>query len=160
MNDSITPAVGEVTHLGGKLLDAKGQPVRNAVIEIWQVDQNGTYLKMHTSDGAKMDPNFQGYGRFLTGSTGDYYFRTIKPVPYRGRSAPHIHFKIRTPGHQPWTTQAYIQGHPGNARDFLYRRIAADVRHRITLPFVPVSGSKTGELTTKFDIVLGWTPEG
>src|ERR687888_1861235 len=44
INDSITPAVGEVTHLSGRILDAKGDPVRNAVVEIWQVDHNGAYI--------------------------------------------------------------------------------------------------------------------
>src|SRR5881227_3863911 len=38
VNDGITPAVGEVTHLGGKVLDSRGDPVRDALIEIWQVD--------------------------------------------------------------------------------------------------------------------------
>lgn len=160
LNDGITPAVGEVAHLGGRVLDANGEPVRNAEVEIWQVDHNGVYLKMHTRDGVQMDPNFQGYGRFLTGSTGDYYFRTIKPVPYRGRPAPHIHFKIRTKGHEPWTTQTYIAGHPGNERDGLYRRIPAEARGQVTLAYQPLPGSRTGELTAKFDIVLGWTPEG
>ena len=45
INDKITPAVGEITHLGGRLLDATGSPMRNAVIEIWQCDKDGTYLK-------------------------------------------------------------------------------------------------------------------
>ena len=66
----------------------------NAVIEIWQCDRDGTYLKQHTWDGEKFDTNFQGYGRFLTSSTGEYYFRTIKPVPYRGRPPAHIHARI------------------------------------------------------------------
>ncbi|MCA9016572.1 MAG: intradiol ring-cleavage dioxygenase, partial [Planctomycetaceae bacterium] len=37
INDSLTPAVGEITYLTGKVLDAKGQPLRNAFVEIWQV---------------------------------------------------------------------------------------------------------------------------
>src|SRR5262249_15420841 len=53
INDSITPAVGEITHLSGRLLDAKGDPLRNAVIEIWQCDRDGTYLKQNTRDGEK-----------------------------------------------------------------------------------------------------------
>jgi protocatechuate 3,4-dioxygenase beta subunit len=44
VNDSITPAVGEIAHLSGRILDAKGNPVRNATIEIWQVDHSGIYL--------------------------------------------------------------------------------------------------------------------
>ena len=50
VNDAITPAVGEITHLSGRLLDSKGDPLRNAVIEIWQCDKDGTYLKQHTRD--------------------------------------------------------------------------------------------------------------
>ena len=90
INNAITPAVGEITHLSGRLLDSRGNPLRNTVIEIWQCDRDGTYLKQHTRDGDNFDTNFQGYGRFLTSSTGEYYFRTIKPVPYRGRPAAHI----------------------------------------------------------------------
>src|ERR1700738_1787478 len=37
INDSIPPAVGEITHLSGKILDVRGSPIQNAVIEIWQV---------------------------------------------------------------------------------------------------------------------------
>src|SRR5215510_4117531 len=47
VNDSITPAVGEITHLNGKILDAKGDPVRNALVEIWQVDGHGVYIHSH-----------------------------------------------------------------------------------------------------------------
>src|SRR5207237_4735805 len=94
VNDAITPAVGKITHLTGKVLDLKGNPVRNALVEIWQCDANGVYL--HTADSDKkkdkQDKNFQGFGRFLTGSTGEYYFRTIKPVPYVPRTS-HIHVK-------------------------------------------------------------------
>src|SRR3954463_3752181 len=81
INETITPAVGEVTHLGGRVLDAKGEPLRNALVEIWQCDQHGAYLHSGTGNRDKRDRNFQGFGRFLTGSDGAYYFRTIKPVP-------------------------------------------------------------------------------
>src|SRR5438876_10142945 len=49
INDALTPAVGEITHLTGKVLDARGKPVRNAVVEIWQCDKNGAYL--HSESG-------------------------------------------------------------------------------------------------------------
>src|SRR3982750_2643229 len=44
VNDSITPAVGEVTHLTGRVLGPTGEPVRNALVEIWQCDAKGVYL--------------------------------------------------------------------------------------------------------------------
>src|SRR6266700_1132823 len=65
VNDSITPAVGEITHLSGRLLDSRGEPIKNAVVEIWQVDSKGVYLRARGSNPAKYDPNFQGFGRFL-----------------------------------------------------------------------------------------------
>src|SRR5687767_2132465 len=56
VNDGITPAVGEITHLTGRILDSDGTPLRNALVEIWQVDGNGVYL--HTADThAKRDAN-------------------------------------------------------------------------------------------------------
>jgi protocatechuate 3,4-dioxygenase beta subunit len=96
VNDNLTPAVGQITHVSGRLLDRYGQPIRNALIEIWQADGNGVYL--HSADThARREKNFQGFGRFLKGSTGEYYFRTIKPVPYPGRT-PHIHFAVKMKG--------------------------------------------------------------
>lgn len=159
LNDALTPAIGEITHLGGRILDASGNPVRNAVVEIWQCDQNGAYLHTRTSNADKRDKNFQGFGRFLTGSTGEYYFRTIKPVPYPGRT-PHIHFKIRRGDKELLTTQCYIKGHSGNARDGIYNSIRDEkARESITVDFAPLPGSKLGELAAKFDVVLGMTPE-
>jgi protocatechuate 3,4-dioxygenase beta subunit len=160
VNDSLTPAVGEVTHLSGRVVDAKGSPLRNVLVEIWQCDNNGVYL--HTADSSRKqrDANFQGLGRFLTGSSGEYYFRTIKPVPYTGRT-PHIHFKLRQTGKELLTTQCYIKGYPGNERDFIWRGIRnAQAREAVTIPFEPLKGVKTGELTARFDIVLGLPPEG
>lgn len=162
INDKISPAVGEVTHLGGRLLDARGEPLRNAVIEIWQCDKDGTYLKQHTRDGEKFDPNFQGYGRFLTSSTGEYYFRTIKPVPYQGRPAAHIHARVWKGEKKLLTTECFIKGFANNERDGQFKQIRArDPRGHETLclDFLPLKGSKIGELAARWDIVLGYTPE-
>ncbi|MCS7033345.1 MAG: twin-arginine translocation signal domain-containing protein [Phycisphaerae bacterium] len=158
INDQLTPAVGEITHLTGRLLDARGNPLRNAVVEIWQVDNNGAYLHPHSANHEKLDRNFQGFGRFLTGSSGEYYFRTIKPVPYPGRT-PHIHYKIRYRDRELLTTQCYIRGHPMNARDGILRSIRDPrARESVLVDFVPIPDSKIGELAAKFDIVLGFTP--
>lgn len=159
INDTITPAVGEITHLTGRILDAKGNPIRNAVVEIWQVDGNGTYL--HTGDDRPelKDKHFQGFGRFLTGSTGEYYFRTVKPVKYPGR-CPHIHYKIWKGGKELLTTQCYIKDDPNNEKDGIYMGVR-DVKTRdsVTIDFAPLAESKIGELAAKFDVVLGMTPE-
>ena len=160
VNDSITPAVGAVTHLGGRILDARGEPVRDAVVEIWQVDGNGVYLHPGSDNAGRRDKNFQGFGRFVTGSTGEYRFRTIRPVRYPGRT-PHIHFAVRTKGRDKFTTQCYVRGEPGNERDSVLAWIQDPrARESVVVDFAPVKGSKIGELAARFDIVLGFTPEG
>jgi protocatechuate 3,4-dioxygenase, beta subunit len=159
INDVLTPAVGEITYLSGKILDARGNPIKNAAVEIWQCDNNGAYLHTGTSNADKKDKNFQGFGRFTTASSGEYLFRTIKPVPYPGRT-PHIHFKVKVKGKDELTTQCYVKGHPGNERDGIYRNMRdPKARDSITVDFVPIKESKIGELAAKFDIVLGITPE-
>ncbi len=160
INDGITPAVGEITHLTGRILDEKGNPVRNAAVEIWQVDGKGAYLHTNSANRNNRDQNFQGFGRFTTGATGEYYFRTIKPILYPGRQAPHIHFKVKKGGKELLVTQCYVKGDPGNERDLVYRGIRdAKQRESVTIDFAKVKDSKIGELAAKFDIVLGVTPE-
>jgi len=158
VNDGITPAIGDVTHLSGRVLDAKGNPIRDALVEIWQVDGKGVYLNTHDTH-ADRDRNFQGFGRFLTGSSGEYYFRTVKPVPYPGRT-PHIHYKIKRNGKELLTTQCYIKGHPGNEKDGIWKSISDEkARASVTVDFAPIKGSRIGELAARFDVVLGLTPE-
>ncbi len=160
INDAITPAVGEVTYLTGRILDAKGDPVRNALVEIWQVDNNGSYIHSRDLQRGKHDSHFQGFGRFLTASSGEYYFRTIKPVLYTGRTR-HIHFKIRRGGKELLTTQCYVKGEPANQKDGIYRSIRdPKARDAVTVDFTPIAGSRIGELAANFDVVLGFTPEG
>ena len=159
VNDGITPAVGEITHVTGRILDATGSPIRNALVEIWQCDKNGAYLHTGTTNAERRDKNFQGFGRFLTGSTGEYYFRTIKPVPYPGRT-PHIHYMVKMKGKDKFTTQLYIKGDPGNAKDQVLKGLTdPKARESLMSDFLPIKGSKTGDLSAKFDIILGFNAE-
>jgi protocatechuate 3,4-dioxygenase beta subunit len=159
VNDALTPAVGEITYVSGRILNPSGEPVRGALVEIWQCDAHGAYLHSHTGQAEQRDKNFQGFGRFITGSSGEYLFRTIKPVPYPGRT-PHIHYKIKAKGKELLTTQCYIKGHPGNERDGIWRGIRDEkARESVTIDFAPLPGAKAGELAAHFDVVLGVTPE-
>jgi protocatechuate 3,4-dioxygenase beta subunit len=159
INDAITPAVGDITHLTGRILDKSGEPIRNAFVEIWQVDSQGAYIHSGSANRDKNDKNFQGYGRFLTDSKGNYYFRTIKPVAYPGRT-PHIHFGVSKNGHRIFTTQMLIKGEPQNERDGLFRNVRDPIaRQSLLVDFQPIKESKIGELAAQFDIVLGRTAE-
>jgi protocatechuate 3,4-dioxygenase beta subunit len=159
VNDSTTPAVGEITHLSGRILDKNGNPVKNALVEIWQVDSKGVYLHTDSANRKERDEHFQGFGRFLTASNGEYYFRTVKPVAYPGRT-PHIHFKIKKGTKELLTTQCYIKGEKGNEKDGVFRGIKDEkARESVVVDFAKVKDSKIGELAAKFEIVLGVTPD-
>lgn len=152
------PALGEVTHLSGRILDLSGNPIRNATIEIWQVDNNAVYIHTGSDGYEKRDKNFQGFGRFETDSTGAYRFRTIKPVSYPGRT-PHIHVMVKKGDRHLLTTQLYVAGEKQNDRDGVLLGIRDEAaRKSVITPFTPLAGSKVGELEAKFNIHLAITP--
>ena len=162
INESTTPAIGTVTQLSGRVLDTKGDPIKGLTIEIWQCDANEVNLHSRDSGPKKkqQDVHFQGFGRFETSSHGEYRFRTIKPVPYPGRPAPHIHFKVKRGDRELLTTQLMIRGHEGNKRDGIFAEAGDAIdQELIQADYLPIPDSKTGEYYAKFDIVLGRTPE-
>jgi protocatechuate 3,4-dioxygenase beta subunit len=163
LSDSLTPAVGQIVHLSGRVLSLNNQPLRNALVEIWQVDSQGSYLHSRGASPAGRDQHFQGYGKFLTDIAGRYYFRTIKPVPYgfgRDLRTPHIHFQVSR-GEKPLlASQLMINGEPLNEKDDVLNSIRdPKLRATVLTDFAPLPNSKIGELQANFDIVLGKTLE-
>lgn len=130
-NGQLQYTQGEVALVEGSVSDLQGRPVAGAQVEIWQCDQAGHYH--HPGDRGTADPRFQGFGRVTVGADGRYRFRTIKPVPYSGRT-PHIHVKVKLERRELLTTQLYVQGDPHNERDFLWSRLGED-RALVTVPF-------------------------
>jgi protocatechuate 3,4-dioxygenase beta subunit len=144
-------AHGEVTNVGGRVLDVNGKPMAGVRIEIWQVNGYGRYHHPGDDSDRPLDPNFQGYGTVVTGDDGGYRFRTVRPLPYPGR-APHIHFALTRSDFGSFTTQMYVDGAPENERDFLLSRIRGRrARESLLVPLKPAPG---GELAGRFDIVL------
>jgi protocatechuate 3,4-dioxygenase beta subunit len=151
------PAKGIVTHVAGRVLDPSGRPVADARVEIWQCDANGRYhhVEGDGNDRLPRDENFQGYGRAVADGAGAYRFRTIRPVPYPGRT-PHIHFAVSAPGAERLVTQMYVAGEPGNDRDPVLRGVRDPAaRARLIVPLAPASGLEENALAGIFDIVLG-----
>jgi protocatechuate 3,4-dioxygenase, beta subunit len=125
-------AKGQAAWLDGQLLDAQGRVLRGGTVEIWQCDADGHYH--HPGDGGRADPAFQGFGRATVDAEGRFRFRTMKPVAYSGRT-PHIHVKVKLGARELLTTQLYVEGDAGNAGDGIWRRLSAEQRAAVTLPY-------------------------
>ncbi len=162
INESITPAIGPIVLLHGRVLDSRGDAIPQAYVEIWQVDQRGAYNHPYGQSQKGHDPHFQGYGRCLTDARGNYSFRTIPPVPYTLYGitrAPHIHVAVSRNGQRILTTQILIQGHPKNEGDLILQQVPdAKNRSRLMVDFRSVPDAAFPTLTAKFDLVLGHTP--
>ena len=145
ISSEVKQAGGEIVRLKGRVLDQQGKPVESARVEIWQCDVNGRYLHRADYDASHSDKAFQGFGHAITDTEGNYSFRTIKPVPYSGRT-PHIHLKVWIAGQDLLTTQLYLPDHPGNARDWLYRQVPKDKRELVTMHFKNAGGEPVADV--------------
>lgn len=141
-NGPLQYAQGQAVWVEGRVTDTAGVPLAGGVVEIWQCDAAGHYH--HPGDGGRAAPDFQGFGRVTLGRDGRYRFRTIRPAPYTGRT-PHIHFKVRLGQRDLLTTQMYVEGEPGNARDFLWSRLSPAGRAALTVPFTSSSDGPRAE---------------
>ena len=124
-------ARGEHLDLRGAVLDADGRPIDGVVVEIWQCDVFGSYRHPRGA-GERVDVGFQGFGSTRSDTRGLYRFRTIRPVPYPGRT-PHIHVKLRHPTFGEVTSQLFVAGEARNASDVLWQGLDADERKEVEL---------------------------
>ena len=147
-------AMGQVTHVGGRILDKRGEIVRGAMVEIWQCDARGIYNHPEDLGHKRHDAGFQGYGRVAVDAEGRYAFRTIRPVAYPGRT-PHIHFKVHAPGVGRLTTQMYVAGERQNATDGPLNGIRdRKARESLIVALTESADIESGALKGAFDIVL------
>ena len=146
-------ARGEHLDLHGVVRDGSGRAVDGAEIEIWQCDAFGSYRHPRGA-GDRIDAGFQGFGATRSDGRGGYRFRTIRPVPYPGRT-PHIHFAVHVPGQGRLVTQMYIEGEPLNARDGVLNSIRdPQARLSVIVPLASRQSPEPGALHGRFDIVV------
>ena len=146
----------------GTVSDQFSNPIKGALLEIWQANSAGKYLHDKDKNSAPIDPNFAGCGRCMTTSRGYYEFLTIQPGPYpypnRGIEwrPMHIHFSIfgKSFG-QRLITQMYFEGDPLIKHCPIVNSIADEKAKRSLIGSIDTSRSNTQNLLAyKFDIVL------
>lgn len=141
---------GQIAYVHGTVVDRQGTPVGGVRVEIWQCDHGGVYH--HPGDSGNPDLRFQGFGAMVTNRAGAYHFRTLRPVPYTGRT-PHIHYRVIAPGFDRLTTQLYVaEEGERNANDAIYQRHTPTERTLLTSAFREVDGNG---VAAEFNIVLG-----
>lgn len=149
-------AEGEVIEIAGQVLDADGQPIADALVDVWQANHLGRYAHEKDPNPAPLDPDFQGWARLTTDAEGGWRIRTIKPGAYPVRDGwarpPHIHFKVARRGYRELTTQMYFAGDPLNDVDRLLLEVPADQRARLLVAFTV--GDADMPPQGRFDIVL------
>jgi len=132
-------AHGEHLGLELQLADTHGRAIDGAEVEIWQCDALAVYHHPRVRRVAgQYDEGFQGFGASRADRDGQLRFRTIKPVTYPGRT-PHIHIKIRHASFGDVTSQLFIAGDPGNARDFLWRAVDEADRPMLEMKLQPAA---------------------
>ena len=133
----VLEARGEHLGLEAVVADTKGRLIDGAEVEIWQCDAMAVYRHPRQPDEpGRIDEGFQGFGAVRSDRQGALRFRTIKPVPYPGRT-PHIHVKLRHASFGELTSQLFIAGDAGNARDFLWRQVEPPDRAALEMTLQP-----------------------
>jgi protocatechuate 3,4-dioxygenase, beta subunit len=118
-------ARGEHLSLALTVADSRGRAIDGAEVEIWQCDVMAAYRHPNVRlEAERIDAGFQGFGAARSDGQGGVAFRTIRPVAYPGRT-PHIHVRLRHASFGELTSQLFVAGEAGNARDGLWRSLSA-----------------------------------
>ena len=153
--------LGQRIIVGGRVLDDRGRPVPNTVLELWQCNAAGRYIHEHDQFDAPLDPNFVGEGRVITDAEGRYRFVTIRPGAYPWRNhhnawrPAHIHFSLFGPAFATrLVTQMYFPGDPLIEIDPIANSVPRAARDRMVSRFDMETTVDHYALGYQFDIVL------
>jgi protocatechuate 3,4-dioxygenase, alpha subunit len=130
---------GERIQLRLRVLDGDGAPVPDALIEVWQANADGDYVRPEDPARALQAPAFSGFGRLATDGTGTCTFETIRPgrvATPAGTSgnvqASHINVCLFARGLlRHLYTRVYFDGDPELDRDPILGLVSEERRHTL-----------------------------
>lgn len=149
-------ALGEVVEISGRVLDEDGNPVADALVDVWQANTHGRYAHEADPNPAPLDENFQGWAQLKTDAEGRYRVKTIKPGAYPVMDdwsrPPHIHFKVARRGFHELTTQMYFAGDPLNDVDRLLLSVPENERGMLVVDFQ--TSAENNAKHGKFNLIM------
>jgi protocatechuate 3,4-dioxygenase beta subunit len=149
LKDKSKKAKGEIIYINGVVQGENCEPVSKATVEIWQACSTGRYNHPEDRNQAKLDPNFQYWGKAITDEQGEYSFKTIKPGSYPASwfwtRPPHIHFTVRSQKHTELTTQMYFSGEPLNSKDRLLQNHSKEEQEKCIVTFYQQKQKQFGQ---------------
>jgi protocatechuate 3,4-dioxygenase beta subunit len=159
---------GQRIVVSGRVLDERGRPVPNTVMEIWQANAAGRYIHKKDQWDAPLDPNFTGAGRVITDAEGRYQYVTVRPGAYPWRNhhnawrPSHIHLSLLGPAFATrLVTQMYFPDDPLIEIDPIANAVPMPFRQRMVSRFDIETTRPNWALGYLFDLVLrgpGATP--
>ncbi len=130
----------DIIYVTGNIYDGNGKVIHDAMIELWQADAKGAYVKNY-----EQELLFKGLGRYGTGTDGQqrFVFKTIKPGMVQGQ-APHINVTLFMRGSlHVLYTRFYFEGDPANENDPLL--VSVEPQRRTTLVAVKTNNTQQQE---------------
>jgi protocatechuate 3,4-dioxygenase alpha subunit len=144
--DDGTP--GTRIRVAGRVFDGEGQPLSDALIEIWQADAEGRYA--HPADPRSSNAGFKGFGRTGTGTDPEkrFVFDTVMPGAVASQ-APHINVVVFARGmlNHLYTRIYFEDQAEANARDPVLLSVPSERRNTLM-------ASREGTAAYRFDIRL------
>lgn len=148
-------ATGQIITVFGRITDKNCNPIKRAVVEIWQANHYGKYHHEYDKSEYKDDPNFQGWGQAITSEQGEYKFKTIYPAPYGGRTR-HIHFKVSGRNYHELITQLFFEDEEKNSKDPILNMFTHEEQQLLIRPVTDNDCSRQVE----FNLVLDEVQKG
>jgi len=167
---------GTRIRIEGRVTDGAGEPVTDAMVEIWQANAAGRYNHPADAGPAALEPGFTGFGRCGTSEDGRYWFETVKPGMVRfdeaRHQAPHICVTVFSRGLLNHVmTRLYFEDEPGNKDDPVLSCVPEERRKTLVATRADATGvtntagaaatgpaatgpAATGPVTYRFDIIL------
>lgn len=127
---------GERVLLTVRVLDGSGEPVPDAMVEIWQANSEGKYNHPDDRQAKTIELGFLGFGRMGTGENGNCEFETIKPGRVPGpkdvAQAPHLNVAVFGRGMlKQLYTRIYFAGDPANHEDAVLALVPDERRNTL-----------------------------